>query len=179
MPYPPQPGLDKRNFFRNEEKLRKYTKMQPHFCQHLLSAPTRGPWIEIPGSPFGPAGPASRPPHGGRGLKYLRHATRSISRLSAPTRGPWIEMPLSFRGPSVRPSAPTRGPWIEINGWRKRATNAPCRPPHGGRGLKFFGWRWPELNRRRPPHGGRGLKCFQREKADLVPLVGPHTGAVD
>ena len=48
MPYPPQPGLDKRNFFRNEEKLRKYTKMQPHFCQHLLSAPTRGPWIEIP-----------------------------------------------------------------------------------------------------------------------------------
>ena len=33
-----------------------------------------------------------RPPHGGRGLKYLRHATRSISKLSAPTRGPWIEI---------------------------------------------------------------------------------------
>lgn len=34
-----------------------------------------------------------------------------------------------------------------------------CRPPHGGRGLKFYGYKtvYPELSGR-PPHGGRGLR---------------------
>jgi len=36
----------------------------------------------------------------------------------------------------------------------------PCRPPRGGRGLKYRGgFRHPWI-RRRPPRGGRGLKCF-------------------
>ena len=34
-----------------------------------------------------------------------------------------------------------------------------CRPPRGGRGLKFCKNTGAELNIGRPPRGGRGLKC--------------------
>ena len=54
-------------------------------------------------------------------------------------------------------SAPTRGPWIEIAGGYAGLRCARCRPPHGGRGLKFL------------------MMILLHRPA----RVGPHTGAVD
>ena len=55
--------------------------------------------------------------------------------MSAPTRGPWIEIKeLKENKEALSESAPTRGPWIEI---------------------------------------------AQRGNPVQVPVVGPHTGAVD
>ena len=37
-----------------------------------------------------------------------------------------------------------------------------CRPPRGGRGLKYAGALLQHLHRRRPPRGGRGLKSIDK-----------------
>ena len=122
------------------------------------SAPTRGPWIEIPclGDAFIVPG---RPPHGGRGLKFEQDSNHHGRRMSAPTRGPWIEILTGgSRRTSIRRSAPTRGPWIEILSKADLAERFSRRPPHGGRGLKSCWDRIYQTKPSRPPHGGRGLK---------------------
>ena len=168
----------------------------------MLSAPTRGPWIEISTGSRLLINPMGRPPHGGRGLKFPSQPTGQTLRMSAPTRGPWIEIrygeminqifggrpPHGGRGLKCRltvlsiimiGSAPTRGPWIEIlhqYGCGARNESAPTRGP------------WIEMivtinqeivETSRPPHGGRGLKLAVPETPIRGLPVGPHTGAVD
>ena len=58
----------------------------------IMSAPTRGPWIEM-----------------------SRKRRRFCLPTSAPTRGPWIEIWHEICGTWLYQSAPTRGPWIEIS----------------------------------------------------------------
>ena len=67
------------------------------------------------------------------------------------------QSPTGFQSPSPRRA------WIEMLITPRTAVKFLCRPPHGGRGLKYecsFDWRLPA---RRPPHGGRGLKCLFRD----------------
>ena len=67
------------------------------------------------------------------------------------------------RRPGRWSSPPTRGAWIEIEGAHGVHLQGQGRPPHGGRGLKWYNgdeviiW-----DTRRPPHGGRGLKSRAR-----------------
>ena len=51
------------------------------------------------------------------------------------------------------------------------------RPPHGGRGLKyFFSYNAVHVQSRRPPHGGRGLKYERRYGRGLLFCRPPHGG---
>ena len=122
----------------------------------------RRAWIEILWriSLFCPLG--SRPPHGGRGLKYALLLPPSIFAPRRPPHGgrglksvpPQITM---SRYLSTSPSP--RRAWIEIL-WRiSLFCPLGSRPPHGGRGLKYALLLPPSIFApRRPPHGGRGLK---------------------
>ena len=59
---------------------------------------------------------ASRPPRGGRGLKYVDVVYRMVN----------VESP------------PSRGAWIEIEDTYFEVTETWGRPPRGGRGLKSY-----------------------------------------
>ena len=79
------------------------------------SPPARGAWIEMP-TPYTGVSMAERSP---------------------PARGAWIEMPTPYTGVSMAErSPPARGAWIEIFAFTCYRKAEPCRPPHGGRGLK-------------------------------------------
>ena len=80
----------------------------------IESSPSRGTWIEIWVSLPHNVTIGSRPPHGGRGLKYEMNQSWQEVFESSPSRGTWIEISWSIR------------PEREKDG----------RPPHGGRGLK-------------------------------------------
>ena len=54
-----------------------------------------------------------------------------------------------------------------------------CRPPHGGRGLKYKHPKQPFAYQRRPPHGGRGLKCLVVSGNATVSNVALPTEGVD
>ena len=55
-----------------------------------------------------------------------------------------------------------------------------CRPPHGGRGLKYCSPQESELfRRRRPPHGGRGLKYLRAVVNDDIDRVALPTEGAD
>ena len=57
----------------------------------------------------------SRPPRGGRGLKYEIYKISDRNSASPPSRGAWIEM-TSLASIALAPltSPPSRGAWIEI-----------------------------------------------------------------
>ena len=80
----------------------------------------------------------SRPPHGGRGLKYIVVGADRIATVSPPARGAWIEIIAAdiVRSHSAV-SPPARGAWIEILWLRNCQNSRTGRPPHGGRGLKY------------------------------------------
>ena len=88
-------------------------RQTPPIC---LSPPARGAWIEMLMERMAELGPDSRPPHGGRGLKYAQNGKHSYA----------------------NGSPPARGAWIEITSGRRSFTVCISRPPHGGRGLKSF-----------------------------------------
>ena len=96
----------------------------------------------------------SRPPHGGRGLKFAHGANRLVHVGSPPSRGAWIEISSTFGAGRRRASPPSRGAWIEIAFTLREVKPHDCRPPHGGRGLKYF------------DHSATGLT------ADVAPLTG-------
>ena len=101
---------------------------------------------------------------------------------SSSTRRTWIEIPLPPQiAAGFQRSSSTRRTWIEMHKQGSLFGGVECRPPHGGRGLKFgqcYGHircgqssstrrTWIEmedcwvlwlLRPCRPPHGGRGLK---------------------
>ena len=57
-----------------------------------MSPPSRGAWIEITKPLCFPVPTRSRPPRGGRGLKFQRKRQASKYLQSPPSRGAWIEM---------------------------------------------------------------------------------------
>ena len=81
----------------------------------LRSHPSRGAWIEICAAAHGATWPASRTPHGVRGLKFVLVYTlmAEISRTPHGVRG------LKFADVNVTlvdaKSHPSRGAWIEIS----------------------------------------------------------------
>ena len=52
-----------------------------------------------------------------------------------------------------------------------------CRPPHGGRGLKYIKPLTHGLIDGRPPHGGRGLKYVLRRAFGIWDMSPPARGA--
>ena len=107
-----------------------------------------------------------RPPHGGRGLKYVnKHGYDLAMEMSPSPRRAWIEIFCSrSRGIHFEQSPSPRRAWIEISSYTPLRSSVTCRPPHGGRGLKYRLGRLRSAVRRarRPPHGGRGLKSILR-----------------
>ena len=79
----------------------------------------------------------SRPPHGGRGLKYGSSGVTPSDRRSPPARGAWIEMAINHNHDDRYASPPARGAWIEIKHRDMRFMFFSCRSPHGERGLKY------------------------------------------
>ena len=79
----------------------------------------------------------SRPPHGGRGLKYGSSGVTPSDRRSPPARGAWIEMAINHNHDDRYASPPARGAWIEITHRDMRFMFFSCRSPHGERGLKY------------------------------------------
>ena len=63
----------------------------------------------------------SRPPHGGRGLKFLSKAVRVFWVKSSPSRGTWIEIAGTPEWSEKMTSSPSRGTWIEMfMPWQKK-----------------------------------------------------------
>ena len=146
--------------------------------QVQASPPARGAWIEmLLYRRFVRHG--GRPPHGGRGLKWIWRHLRSGLKKSPPARGAWIEIITIIVMISIKKSPPARGAWIEITIARICSRVVICRPPHGGRGLKCIAASILPAHTRRPPHGGRGLK-YHYEMDGMEPTaVAPRTGGVD
>ena len=147
----------------------------------MRSPPARGAWIEIPCAPPAPRRCLCRPPHGGRGLKYvLRPPYDLIPSGRPPHGGRGLKLIVVIVACREVESPPARGAWIEIAPWVFPAANRFGRPPHGGRGLKLNHKQ--QLNNfacRRPPHGGRGLKSAGMRFVNKVVAVAPRTGGVD
>ena len=131
--------------------------------QHTRSPSPRRAWIEISVTSHSVHSDSRRPPHGGRGLKSADAKTK-IGWLSSPSpRRAWIEMTSLLQNPTPTPSPSPRRAWIEIPRILKTSgrtllspsprrawieiilrglikTHRLCRPPHGGRGLKYRHW---------------------------------------
>ena len=61
---------------------------------------------------------------------------------SPPSRGAWIEIAmLCHSGMENAKSPPSRGAWIEMDVSSSYPSDASCRPPRGGRGLKYHAGR--------------------------------------
>ena len=75
-----------------------------------VSPPSRGAWIEIDGQDQGGTEMRSRPPRGGRGLKYL----------------------FRYWGLELLPSPPSRGAWIEIDDFCSYGERRDVAPLAGG-----------------------------------------------
>ena len=79
---------------------------------------------------------ASRPPHGGRGLKFnICHIARRCSRRP-PHGGRGLKCLYLYKEVVAMPSSSTRRTWIEMISSMARWAAGLGRPPHGGRGLK-------------------------------------------
>ena len=102
------------------------------------SPSARRAWVEIARKSQRPVSKSGRPPQGGRGLKYII-LVMVMSHASSPSaRRAWVEITSrrSRARPTTSPSA--RRAWVEIWPLQNRARQQACRPPQGGRGLKFL-----------------------------------------
>ena len=158
---------------------------------HSSPSPRRA-WIEIVAFPICFFAAVSRPPHGGRGLKCLSLCRVCKHFWSPSPRRAWIEMLRQEQPKKSLKSPSPRRAWIEIravfcfmvvtacrppHGGRglkyarldAKRSSIKSRPPHGGRGLKFDNRACPLCSRRRPPHGGRGLKLRPSRFLPLSP----------
>ena len=125
-----------------------------------MSSSSRRTWIEIrPRLQSVPVCP-SRPPRGGRGLKFIVIDNIAVFISSSSSRRTWIEIARLLRDGCRKESSSSRRTWIEM--WKYAATilRGCCRPPRGGRGLKYIERSIRCLDSRRPPRGGRGLKSY-------------------
>ena len=127
------------------------------FYAKLLSLPTRGEWIEIPGNCRETKGQGLSP-RGESGLKYLGIAEKPKDKGSLPTRGEWIEMTIWKCCASNITSLPTRGEWIEIAVKYKGRFGRRGLSPRGESGLKFVGDGSTAKFKGLSPRGESGLK---------------------
>ena len=127
----------------------------------------------------------SRPPCGGRGLKYPSSSVSAKIFRSPPVWGAWVEILPAVNYESSRKSPPVWGAWVEMPCTPPPLPLRGGRPPCGGRGLKYAFlnesglaaksppvWgAWVEIlllfgrlraGPGRPPCGGRGLKCLRK-----------------
>ena len=84
----------------------------------------------------------SRPPRGGRGLKFTYTRFGSLYQGRPPRGGRGLKF---FRFPAIvcmKVSPPSRGAWIEICCCRKFSPVSLVAPPRGGRGLKLVNLRY-------------------------------------
>ena len=124
----------------------------------VASPPARGAWIEINSKENFRGGGRRRPPHGGRGLKFVLLEIGQVFAVSPPARGAWIEMPPSPQQVRDRcGSPPARGAWIEIATRSCSTVSAFASPPARGA--------WIEIN-----FTSRPLTST---------IVAPRTGGVD
>ena len=72
--------------------------------------------------------------------------------------GAWIEIARNRYDSATYKSPPVWGAWIEIRTSLTRHWQRACRPPCGGRGLKWLVDLEDFKLAGRPPCGGRGLK---------------------
>mgnify|MGYP004515881669 CR=1 FL=1 len=123
-----------------------------------MSAPTRGPWIEIFSQPQLFKFFIRRPPHGGRGLKSASCPLYTGSACRPPHGGRGLKSCHKSHQDANRRRPPHggRGLKCDVQLFFKRLRKG--RPPHGGRGLKYRRKAPDNTAVRRPPHGGRGLK---------------------
>ena len=104
----------------------------------LVGSPSpRRAWIEMDRILSPDTLRRSRPPHGGRGLKFLGAIRLGRDYLCRPPHGGrGLKCDSTERARTAPPSPSPRRAWIEIfpQAPSRRATIR--RPPHGGRGLK-------------------------------------------
>ena len=99
----------------------------------VASPPARGAWIEINSKENFRGGGRRRPPHGGRGLKFVLLEIGQVFAVSPPARGAWIEIATrSCSTVSAFASPPARGAWIEINFTSRPLTSTIVAPRTGG-----------------------------------------------
>ena len=99
----------------------------------------------------------SRPPRGGRGLKYVDVVYRMVN----------VESP------------PSRGAWIEIEDTYFEVTETWGRPPRGGRGLKSLRGRRKAPSPMSPPSRGAWIEIPPASKTHGGNRVAPLAGGVD
>ena len=108
------------------------------FQERVLSPSSRRAWIEILSALLLMSSSSSRPPRGGRGLKYSVKA--DIERRTAgrpPRGGRGLKYSDHFQPTTLRLSPSSRRAWIEISGGDVAGASVLGRPPRGGRGLKL------------------------------------------
>ena len=85
----------------------------------------------------------------------LPSAPSATKETSPPVWGAWIEIALPSGGAYADQSPPVWGAWIEISEEKERVNLRSCRPPCGGRGLKYvFSGQDPEIAHVAPRVGG-------------------------
>ena len=102
----------------------------PRRIRIRLSPPSRGAWIEIPCCHIASIVSKSRPPHGGRGLKFHLGLALQGRPWSPPSRGAWIEISAIWRKYHHALSPPLAEAWIEIAAHTAphRSRPSPLRP---------------------------------------------------
>ena len=119
-----------------------------------------------------------RPPRGGRGLKFFFLSLVLVRQVSPPSRGAWIEIAAPATQMRVQYGRPPRGgrglKYLVHAGHVNRELG---RPPRGGRGLKLSAIVDGEMLKCRPPRGGRGLKLLLRRTKSKPVKSPPSRGA--
>ena len=81
----------------------------------IASSPARGTWIEMSGSTRRQAGRIRRPPHGGRGLKFVPQPLGHVLAYRRPPHGGrGLKFNVVLATLDTALSSPARGTWIEI-----------------------------------------------------------------
>ena len=84
-----------------------------------------------------------------------------------------------YVGDGYTMSPPARGAWIEITAPLLQARAACGRPPHGGRGLKYFVSHGLIIECESPPARGAWIEIIRYNSSKRAYFVAPRTGGVD
>ena len=77
-------------------------------------------------------------------------------------------------------SPPSRGAWIEIDRCQDVGSVAQCRPPRGGRGLKYQMKKWHDGVTPSPPSRGAWIEIWHSQLSTAsTSRVAPLAGGVD
>ena len=120
---------------------RAWIEISVFMAGHLLNLSSPSPrraWIEMPRSDCMLISTPSPSPRRAwiEIFMYLKHIYPNL--LSPSPRRAWIEMTIQDSSHAGRSSPSPRRAWIEIMLLKTALRISQSRPPHGGRGLKFF-----------------------------------------